>query len=41
MYTAVMLIVAGVTTRSGSVVVLAEAVALVTLFNVKAQWEAR
>jgi protein-S-isoprenylcysteine O-methyltransferase Ste14 len=39
MYTAVMLIVAGVTIRSGSVVVLAEAVALVILFNVKARWE--
>lgn len=39
MYTAVMLIVAGVAMRSGSVVVLAEAVALVVLFNVKARWE--
>ncbi len=39
MYTAVMLIVAGVTIRSGSVVVLAEALALVLLFNVKARWE--
>jgi protein-S-isoprenylcysteine O-methyltransferase Ste14 len=39
MYTAVMLIVAGVTIRSGSVVVLVEAAALVILFNVKARWE--
>lgn len=39
MYTAVMLIVAGVTIRSSSFVVLAEAVALAVLFNVKARWE--
>jgi protein-S-isoprenylcysteine O-methyltransferase Ste14 len=38
-YTAVILIVAGIAARSGSFVVLAEAVALVVLFNLKARWE--
>lgn len=39
MYTAVMLIVAGLTIRSGSLVVFTEALALAVLFNVKARWE--
>lgn len=41
MYTALMLIVAGVTIRSGSFVVLAEAMVLAVLLNVKARWEER
>ncbi len=41
MYTAVMLIVAGVAIRSGSYLVVVEAVALAALFNVKARWEER
>jgi len=41
MYTAVILIVAGVAARSGSVVMLAETVALAVLFNLKARWEER
>ncbi|MGZ5299911.1 MAG: methyltransferase family protein [Actinomycetota bacterium] len=41
MYTAVMLIAAGVAIRSGSFLVVAEAVALAVLFNVKARWEER
>lgn len=39
MYTAVMLIAAGVTVPSGSLLVAAQAVALMILFNVKARWE--
>ena len=39
MYTAVMMIAAGVAIRSGSVVVIAEGLALVVLFNIKARWE--
>lgn len=41
MYTAVILIVAGVAIRSASVLVVVEAVALAALFNVKARWEER
>ena len=39
MYTAVMLIAAGIATRAGSLVVIALTFALVVLFNVKARWE--
>ncbi len=41
MYTAVMLIVAGATIRTGSFVVLAEAMVLAVLLNVKTRWEER
>jgi protein-S-isoprenylcysteine O-methyltransferase Ste14 len=41
MYTAVMLLAVGVATRSGSWLVVAQTVALIVLFNVKARWEER
>ena len=41
MYTAVMLIAVGVATRSGSWLIVAQTVALIVLFNVKARWEER
>jgi protein-S-isoprenylcysteine O-methyltransferase Ste14 len=41
MYTAVMLLAVGVATRSASWLVVAQTVALIVLFNVKARWEER